>query len=287
MGVDLIRNKTVQILLAIVVIAALTYFIAFTGEPTKPVVEERAKEIIESAAPRYNYTPGVRPDYGLPQDMFKELPPLPQDFWEVDERFYRGEITDFVELNESYWKQPEFYPTFENNLDFIRSPRGGVIYAYGVGAYPGDMGVDVFPDVEFSVATFFYSSWLVETYQGMGFGVEFPSRAEIPTPDLQGINFTVTQNPEEAKKYFNVTFDPPLYVIGPSAPVFHENWTMKLKMNIIVKNETPKGVYIIGVNAVAPPIEYSELWVKTYPKYSDAGGFRIGRPSFQLIVFVN
>ncbi len=281
----LFKYKRIHIILVILVIAAFAYFIASTGEPSKPVTE---KKFLEKTAPKkiYNYTPGERPDYGLSQAMFRNLPPLPPDFWEVDEKFYQGGITDFVELGDEYYRQPEFYPTFEDNIEFIKNPQGGRIYAFGIGAYPGDIGAEVPPDSIFTVATFFHSSWLVETHQGVKLEAVYPERTDILNPDLQDVNFTVKQEPSKMGKYFNVTFDPELFVLGPTAPVFDENWTLKVKINVTVDKEAPKGTYVIGVNPVVPSPEYSELWLKTYEKYSDAAGFRIGRPSFQLVVFV-
>jgi hypothetical protein len=286
-GVELLKDPKLKVLLFMLVVAALTYFIAFYGQPAQPQTEEKAKERLEGLEKRFNYTQGERPDYGFAEDVFRNLPPLPQDFWSVDQKFQNGEITDYVELGEQYWKQPEFYPTFENNLEFMKNPEPGRIYAYGIGAYPGDIGVDAFPDSQFTVASFYFSSWLVQTYQGIRIEDVYPERTEIPTPDLQEINFTVTQDPGVVGKYFNVTFDPELFVIGPTSPAFDENWTRKVKVTVTVSNETPKGTYVIGVDAVPPPPELSEQWLKTYKAYSDAGAFRIGRAPFQIVVFVN
>lgn len=278
----MLKEKRMQVLLVIFIVVAFV-LLAYSGQLTKPM--EKAGELTQLE--KYNYTPGERPDYDFPNDTFKNLPPLPQDFWEVDRRFQNGEITDYIDMGEQYWKQPEFYPTFENNIDFMRNPEPGRIYAYGIGAYPGDIGVDAFPDSQFTVASFFFSSWLVQTYQGVSLEDVYPERTEIPTPDLQSINFTVTQNPAEVGKYFNVTFEPELFVIEPTSPVFNENWTRKVKVNIIVNNETPKGVYVIGVDTVPPPPDISEAWLKTYRAYSDAGAFKVGRAPFQIVVFVS
>lgn len=276
------KNKLMQTVFAIAVIAAVTYLvISYTAPYEKKLPEKQEQKKL------YNYTAGTRPDYGLPEGTFRNLPPLPQDFWEFDQKFVSGQVTDFVDLGEEYWKQPEFYPTFEENIDFIKNPQGSRVYAFGIGAYPGDVGADAFPDSQFTVATFFYSSWLVETYQGMKLEAVYPETASVLTPDLQGTNFTVNQNPSEAGKYFNVTFEPETLVLDPSAPVFGSSWAAKVKINVTVSKDTPKGTYIIGVNPSDPPPEQSGLWLKTYEKYSDGGAFRIGRPVFQLIVFVN
>lgn len=283
------KDKRTQIIFVIVIIALLVYFIAsYKGEAPKLNIKTDLETPGAAAKPKlYNYTPGTRPDYGMSNDTFKNLPPIPQDFWTFDEKFYQGAITDFVELGEEYYRQPEFYPTFENNLEFIRSPQGSRIYAFGIGAYPGDIGADAFPDSQFTIATFFYSSWVVETHQGVKLEVVYPESADILTPDLQKVDFTVRQDPNKVRQYFNVMMDPDLFVLGSTAPVFDENWAMKVKMNVTINSETPKGTYIIGVNPAVPPPEYSALWEKTYEKYSDMAGFRVGRPTFQLVVFVS
>ncbi len=279
-------NKKIiaPVIIIIIAIPLLLIYQQSFQQPAKDygTIEEKIARQLEEAKLK-----SERPDY-LPAEVYKNLPAFPGDFYPVDALFGVGRMTDYVNLEEKYWKQPEFYPTFEMNLDKIKNPNVNAFYAFGYGAYPGDIGVGVNPGDDFTVATFFYSSWLVETWQGTKMQHFYPVQTGIPNQNLIGTQFTVIQDPETVKNYFDVSIEPNVILLEPSSPIFGYNWTQKILVHIKVKPDTPKGRYAIGVNPVAPPKEYSDKWVKQYlTRYADASSGLAGRPFFQIVVDVS
>ncbi len=266
---------------AVVFVAAfIGYSMLGNPQPVKKygTIDEKIKAEFDAANAKR-----TRPDY-LPPVVYKNLPPFPGDFYVIDLLIYAGRLTDLVTLEEKYWKQPEFYPLFEEKIDIIANPTAGRFYGIGYGAYPGDIGVEASPGDDFTVASFFHTSWLVETYQGTKMEVVFPESSVIPNQDLNGTQFNVTQSPDQIKNYFEVTTNPEVFLLEPVNPIFGYNWTVKVLIHIKVMPETPKGRYVIGINPSAPPKEYSLKWTRQYlTKYNDAASGVGGRPYVRII----
>lgn len=189
-----------------------------------------------------NETSGKRPYYNLSPDIFSSLPGWPDDFYSVDSSVSRLiDLENLKDINEKYYKQPEFYPTFETQgIEMIKSPPPNRIGVSGMGAYPGEQSFSVRKGDTFTAAAFFHASWLVQTYQG----VEI-----LQTYDAE---------------YFNVSINPERFVLGPSYPVFDKNWAQRITVSVIVKNGTPSGRYIIGIDPDAPSEEDSQAWRSQY-----------------------
>ncbi len=187
--------------------------------------------------------------------IFSELPPYPKDFSE----------TVTLTTPEEIYKQPEFYPNWEDQgLPYYKNPPGQYMGFYGIGAYPSRAFVALREEDKITEVTFFHTSWYIINYQGM---------------ELYLRN-------ESLKNYFDVIIEPNIIVLGPTFPRFHYNWTQKIKITIIPKNP-PKGDYVFEIDAREPPQEYSEIWSKKYDiRYSDVGMFSIGRPFYQLQITV-
>ena len=284
---NIYRNKKhIAALIIIVVfavgVAAYSGF-ASTGQATKKygTIEEKIQAEIDEAKTKI-----TRPDY-LPAVVYKNLPPFPDNFYTIDLLVFLGRLTDTVNLEEKYWKQPEFYPLFEDNVGLIANPVKGRFYGVGYGAYPGDIGAEAGPGDDFTVASFFHTSWLVETYQGMKMDVVFPSNSQIPNQNLNGTQLSVSQDPEKAKEYFEVTTTPDVFLLEPVNPIFGYNWTVKVLVHIKVKPETPKGTYVIGINPGTPPKEHSQRWIRQYlTRYNDGSSAVAGRPFVRITVDV-
>lgn len=276
-------NKKIiaSVIILIIAIPVLLIYQQSFQQPAKDygTIEEKIARQLQEAQQK-----SKRPDY-LPAEVYKNLPAFPGDFYKIDVLFMAGRMTDYVNLEEKYWKQPEFYPTFEMNLEKIRNPQLNWLYAFGYGAYPGDVVTEASAGDDFTVATFFYTSWLVETWQGMKMMHFYPADTGVPTQDLSGTWFTVTQDPDKVKDYFEVSINPSIVLLEPSSPIFGYNWTQKILVHVKIKDDAPKGRYVIGVNPVTPPKEYSNQWIKQYLlKYADASSGLAGRPYFRIVV---
>ncbi len=284
---DFHRNKKYIAALAIIVIfsVGVMAYSGFntTGQAIKKygTIEEKIQAEIDAAKQKI-----TRPDY-LPAVVYKNLPPFPEDFYTIDLLIFLGRITDIIDLDEKYWKQPEFYPGFEDNINLIANPERGRFYGIGYGAYPGDIGAEAGPGDDFTVASFFHTSWLVETYQGMQMNVVYPSDTNVPSQNLEGNQASVKQDPEVVKNYFEVTATPDIFLLEPANPIFGSNWAQKVLVHVKIKEDTPKGIYVIGINPTTPPKEYGQKWTKQYlTKYVDASAGVIGRPFVRIIVDV-
>ncbi len=58
----------------------------------------------------------ARPSYdGINDSVFTDLPNYPDNFAVIKRDFYTSQISDYQRIGEQYWKQPEWYPTWERN----------------------------------------------------------------------------------------------------------------------------------------------------------------------------
>ncbi len=239
--------------------------------------------IIESEARRQEAL-SHRPDY-LPAIVFKNLPPFPTDFYETRVLVQYGKM-DMQDFGPEYWKQPEWYPNFEGpGVAMMQNPPMDRWGAWGLGAYPSDMLVVTDQGTNFTATTYVYTSWLVKTYQGVGLETDYPAETAVPYEET---GFKVVQDPEEAKKYFDVSFDPAYMLLEPAFPIFGENWTQKVLVKVHVKPDAKPGNYVIGVNAVAPPGDIEKQWFREYRTDYVTSSFASGieRPYFQITVVV-
>lgn len=268
----------------IIIVAAVFIVFILTQQPKAPSayagLEARIATALEVAKLTSN-----RPDY-LPPIVYQNLPPFPKDFYEIDTLITFGIKKDLTDLGPEYYKQPEFYPTWEEILPHYQNPdqkRRGI---FGYGIYPGDIGVETSGGGSFKIVTFAHSGFQIETYQGMGLAVTYPDFASIPTQDLQS-SLPVYQNTSKIGDYFTVTFNPEAFALTPAFPIFESGWTQRIEINVKVAENTPRGRYVIGVNPTTPPNNLRTEWVNKYRlKYVDAGGHFVGRPFFQLTVDV-
>ncbi len=187
----------------------------------------------------------ARPDYGLGYRAFAELPSMPSDFIKIREA--TNKTLDY-NVKEEYYKQPEFYPTFEHFIPEMKNPPADRIAIWGVGVYPARHDYVAFQESEIDIITFLHTSWMVQTYQGAKLEAEYDSR------------------------YFDVSVTPNMVLLGPAYPYFDKNWTQKITVKVRIRN-APKGSHHITLNPINPPPEQIEKWRKTY------GGSYVSMPT--------
>ncbi|MDO8340244.1 MAG: hypothetical protein Q7T16_06325 [Candidatus Burarchaeum sp.] len=225
-----------------------------------------------------------RPDY-LPEVVYQNLPAFPKDFYEMRVLVQYGKL-DLQDIGEEYWKQPEWYPSFEGaGLNMMQNPPRDRWGAWGIGVYPSDMMVETDQGTSFTATTYIYSSWLVQTYQGVGAELLYPASSSV---SYEQVGFKVVQDPVEAAKQFEVSFEPKGMLIGPSFPIFGEDWAQKQLVHVQVKPDAKPGNYVIGVNPGPPPSDMEKEWFKIYRTKYVTSAFSSGldRPYFQITVVV-
>lgn len=182
-----------------------------------------------------------RPSYeGINSTVFADLPDYPARFTLIKRNFYDGQINDFTRLNSSFWKQPEFYPTWESNgiFWFTRHDynRWGV---HGYGLFPSEISYtagNMSQGDGFSVYTLIHTSWGIETWQG------------------------IKINPVYNTTLFDVKIEPDVLLLDPTFPKFYYNWTQMLRYSITAKQQIPKGQYEFSLYISSPATEQSKIW---------------------------
>lgn len=281
-------TKILLIIIAILLVGALgTLAVPKIFTPISELENNRPKHCID--------------DKCVPDIVFSKLPSYPKNFDEIDlgveyGKYYWNEHFSAVAPDENYYKQPEFYPNFENeeNLEYYLQVKeldeGRVEYptervgVSGYGTYPADTVVKgILPGEDLKVVTYLHTGWFIEKYQGMELKPVFPSHG-----DTQQGMISVVQEPDVVKDYFEVNIEPAVILLEPSYPVFYPNWAQKVTIKVNVKENTPKGTYLVGVTPFEPPADKSEGWKYKYGiyAYTDAGMAGIGRPHLQIFVKV-
>ena len=161
-------------------------------------------------------------------------------------------------------------------------PADRLFRIFGYGMYPGDQVIsNIHPGDDWKVNSFIHATWGSSMYQGLQLQLVYPQQAKQDTE-----NITVIQDPNMVKNYFEVSINPSLILLDPDFPTFLPDWTQKISILIHVNDNTPPGIYAIGLNAANPPSSFTadQIYKLGIFKYRDAGLIGIDRPL--LLVFV-
>lgn len=253
---------------ALVVLLILLFFLGRRGGEevqktqridSELITQEEFDAFVQSVSREYRFKTIKQPDrakYGIYPQVFEELPPIPKDFGEIDFMLEQGGFFAIGRLDESYYKQPEFYPLFEENaLKLWKEPDPTRWTVYGYGSYPADQWSDGKPGDSLRAVFFFYTSWGVQTWQGIRLAHSFPLNTRN-----QRSGKDVKQDPNIVSKYFNVSITPNEFLLAPTYPKFSNTWAQKIAVEIQVAPNTPKGEYLIAVDVVEPSKENIEKW---------------------------
>jgi hypothetical protein len=219
----------------------------------------------------------------MPENVFANLPPYPDNLNEVKILVSYGKIKDLTTIKENYFKQPEFYLNWDPaGISSFFEPKEGYFGALGFGAYPADIVATVKPGEALKLGTFFKTSWGVQNYQGMQLVPVFPEKAESKMGNQE-----VEQDPQEVRDYFDISIEPGIFLLEPAFGVFEKDWVRNVSVIIKIKPNTPSGKYAVGISPITPPSEFDDQWTIEYGlRYVSVGGHSIGRPFFQVFIEV-
>ncbi len=230
-----------------------------------------------------------RPAYfgSITDEIFKELPSFPKDFYVIKLLFELGKVTDPSKITIDYWKQPEFYPQFEEQgVSMMTNPPKGRWGAFGYGSYPSETVVLSPKQGTFKVHFFLHTSWLVQTYQGLSLSASFPASATLQKTSFPDNTKSIVQDASVVRDYFDVDVSPSVILLEPAFPVFKPEWTQMVTVTVKVKNP-PSGKYAIGINAGAAPAEKANEWLWKYKtNYVGGAGHSIGMPWYTIYIDV-
>jgi len=294
--------------------------------PPENFVKKELTTLFNPLVVEYNpITDDYRPKYNLTEQQFKDifgdLPKFPKDLFETRNLFFNGILKDISRLNESYWKQPEFYAGWTDKLLYKMYVNYSTMLwtPYGVGCFPEIVNYEVLPGSEFTVTTIVHTDFGVDSYQGMVLYYHFPKYAK----NMKGEN-VFEQNVENAKKYIHieilependptfeiirqklekegkyvgvsenerfVLFPPTRYILGNgSVKGFPYDWAKKLVVKIKVDKNCPKDFYVVAFD-FRPPSQtvntefywiYKMRYIWQYPLV-----VKKAFPFFQIIITV-
>jgi len=294
--------------------------------PPENFVKKELTTLFNPLVVEYNPITGdYRPKYNLTEQQFKDifgdLPKFPKDLFETRNLFFDGILKDISRLNESYWKQPEFYAGWTDKLLYKMYVNYSTMLwtPYGVGCFPEIVDYEVLPGSEFTVTTIIHTDFGIDSYQGMVLYYHFPKYAK----NMKGEN-VFEQNVENAKKYIHVEilependptfeiirqklekegkyvgvsenerfvlFPPTRYILGNgSVKGFPYDWAKKLVVKIKVDKNCPKDFYVVAFD-FRPPSQtvntefywiYKMRYIWQYPLV-----VKKAFPFFQIIITV-
>jgi hypothetical protein len=189
--------------------------------------------------------------------VFSELPKYPNNLQEVS----LATETNAYDLpenfsnkypDESYYKQPEFYPddSFQNQgLKYYTTTP--MKWSAGSAAYPGDYVISNMGNKDLihigdtiRVITYWHAGYGIYKYQLFKLTPEYPSNMSIRMG-----TYSVVQDPSEAASCLDVRVEPSNIMLGPSAPIFDYNWSQKVTAYITVKCTGKFGIEMMPTDA--------------------------------------
>lgn len=158
-------------------------------------------------------------------DIFKDLQPMPKDMDLIINMIQSGNFPDMCDVEEKYWKRPEFYPSWDRAYEmFYRSPDYSTWGVHGYGVFPSSLGYSVrnikMGD-KITFCAFLMTGWKIESYQGIS---------------INGIG----------DEYWEVNVNPDTLLLSKTFPKIDNNWVHKIEVVITAKEDVPKGIYDLG-----------------------------------------
>jgi hypothetical protein len=217
-----------------------------------------------------------REKYGIDPRIFTRLPLVPHDWEKIKYAFDRGMYHILAAADEDYYLQPEFYNDWKTmGLGFFRDPRK----VCKAGFFSAPTGQRIYTKSGATIETFMlvHSSFCVGNFQAFKLGVFYPSSGI--TDD--GIEYN--QNIDVVKRFIGVDFDPGEILLSGPYPQFDPDWVKKVSVKISVKDDAPRGLYVVAVGAMY----HRPFWGSREDVNYDAYKAKGGTPLMYLLIAVD
>jgi len=326
------KNKVAVVILVLLVSSVAIASLFFTssdglklttvGNPSYDYLKGATVIPYETRKVNYNEATGdYRPEYPISDEQyglfFGNLPPFPQDFYDITTLVYDGRVTDYTRLSENYWKQPEFFSGWFSSFNSSYLNHDPAMWLpSGYSMFPLIKEVKAPSGETVTVSAFMRTGFGTESYQGIIFRPSLPHTAKALTGEV------IFEQPPNADKYLKLS------IITPNNPIFEsfknniqtnnvqeEDWFVVLKptlqkidgkligfqndwirqfdVEIEISSNTPKGMYVIAIESHTPCFHINQEFYLSheheyYGKYYFPGG-RIQKsetPHFQIILEV-
>ncbi len=222
---------------------------------------------------------------GIPACIYNNIPAKPDRFDATMSLIQAGEIKveDFcTKLNDSFWKQPDFYPNvgafYQSYINPSRDSDGNLRRGvYGYGSYISELLASVSPGDKFSSCVYLHTGPFVSTFQGLAFST-IVYGGEGNSTNFRKNHFgdgTIGVGSIDNSKYFKVNIEPKYILLEPAFPYLYGNWSQKVRLDIQVSPETPKGKYMLVLSPGGTiPGEVDSEWSWKYlTSYMRGTGF--------------
>jgi hypothetical protein len=275
------KKRFVLYIAAAIAVVAILFVVLYSQSPAKIT---------------YDFSRAANPEY------YSLLPPMPSDFGQIQLLWQQGAIRDDPErINSSYWKQPEWFPLYTLNfvptLKTIAEDERLAVWSLGVfdsqiynrvnrdwlsnaTSVPETIGKGVV-EIGNNSIIIKHRFWIraapgAAKIYGVGLYPVYPSSAYLKGNDALGIpNDTLYQNPNVTEKYMSISaFDKETvsaeFNMGVYWPKLNPDYVREIEVTVEINKDTPKGTYILGIDAAAPSKEYQEEQSMKYLlKYTD------------------
>lgn len=211
------------------------------------------------------------------EDIFSELPSVPTDFPSVAYDVSQGKLYQIGLLDETYYKQPEFYTFIDLETGIVNreyslrpwsQPQLNQWGDNGMQAYPAEQfdNLSISDRQTFSAVIFVTNAWNIQNWVGVHL---------VPNSDtLKNFDLTISEE----------TTGQPYFLLGPTFPKFTRDWATKVTIEGKLKPGIAPGKYVVGVNPVPPANELSQKWSDDHPGLYAPYGFL--RPADNYISLV-
>lgn len=297
------NNKFILYGAAAVAIIAVLYLAGSMGTDAGNILQ-----------PEYDYSRGGNPEY------YSLLPKMPDDFRQIQLMWEQGIIRDDPErINSSYWKQPEWFPLYSDNfvptVEMIGRENRLPIWSLGIfdsqiynrinqewlssaSSIPETSGRGELVINDDSVAIK-HRFWVraapgAAKMYGVGLYPSYPASAYLKGNSEVGIpNDTVEQDPAITQRYFKVSAyekesNSSEFNLGVYWPKLEPDYVKEVEVTVEIDKDTPKGMYIVGIDMAAPSKAYQEEQsLKYLLRYTDPSiGMSRSPSEFRLFIEV-
>ncbi|MFH1750667.1 MAG: hypothetical protein ABH863_03240, partial [Candidatus Micrarchaeota archaeon] len=138
---------------------------------------------------------------------------------------------------------------------------------------------------EFDVYFLIHSDWGVVNFQGVKLVSSYPKSIKSLRNTFSDGSSEVEQDTAYASCFMKVVeIDPGQITLEPAYPAFSSGWAKRVRLHVKTGAIKP-GKYAIGLDVVAPDLDYSEkMSGALQTRYVTGGGFSAGRPWLMLYV---
>ena len=204
-----------------------------------------------------------RPQYNFSDDVFKEIPVFPDDFWIKKQLFDTQQIVA-EQLTPEYYLQPELYPGWDYfKNDVFNESKLHYTGTYGASVYPSRFTIQ---NIKVNETT------RVSAVLYTAFGVEL----------FQGLQLDILYN-HSALKVAQITPQSNLCLLEPTYPYFYQNWSRIIIFEIQLLQT---GNHTAEVYEKLPEETADKAWKTTYGDLYISGGSYLGLQVPKMIIYV-